>query len=261
MSEPTNGTGDRDERAGDRAALPARARAGTAGPPAESPSTTTPPRRSGPTRPPRSPSRRARRTTHPRPRPVRRPAPPTPRPRPYAAPSPYGQQPSASEQPNPYAYDQDAAAGARSTSRARRTAGTASSRRTGQQPYYGPSEPAFPEAGHAGQPPYGSHAKPWGPTSGKATAVLVLGIAALVLFCCLGAGVIPAIVALVLAPGAKREIVASGGALTGLGQVKAGQIMSVIALVLTVLGRGRAGHRPSPPGAFNTTNSDFSGTF
>ena len=66
--------------------------------------------------------------------------------------------------------------------------------------------------------------------------MLVLGIAALVLFCCYGAGVIPAIIALVLAPGAKREIVASGGALTGLGQVKAGQITSVIALVLTVLG-------------------------
>ncbi len=65
---------------------------------------------------------------------------------------------------------------------------------------------------------------------------MVLGIAALVLFCCYGAGVIPAIIALVLAPGAKREIVASGGALSGLGQVKAGQITSVIALVLTVLG-------------------------
>ena len=90
--------------------------------------------------------------------------------------------------------------------------------------------------------------------------MLVLGIAALVLFCCLGAGVIPAIVALVLAPGAKREIVASDGALTGLGQVKAGQIMSVIALVLAILvavllGVGIAS------GAFNTTNSDFSGTF
>ncbi len=90
--------------------------------------------------------------------------------------------------------------------------------------------------------------------------MLVLGIASLVLFCCLGAGVIPAIVALVLAPGAKREIVASDGALTGLSQIKAGQIMSVIALVLAVLlavllGIGIAS------GAFNTTNSDFSGTF
>ena len=90
--------------------------------------------------------------------------------------------------------------------------------------------------------------------------MLVLGIAAIVLFCCAGAGVIPAIVALVLAPGAKREIVASGGALTGLGQVKAGQITSIIALVLSILG-AVALVLAIASGAFNTNNSDFSGTF
>jgi hypothetical protein len=90
--------------------------------------------------------------------------------------------------------------------------------------------------------------------------VLVLGIAAIVLLCCAGAGVIPAIVALVLAPGAKREIVASGGALTGLGQVKAGQITSVIALVLSILG-AVALVLAIASGAFNINNSDFSGTY
>ena len=90
--------------------------------------------------------------------------------------------------------------------------------------------------------------------------MLVLGIAALVLFCCYGAGVIPAIIALVLAPGAKREIVASGGALTGLGQVKAGQITSVIALVLTVLGV-IAVIILAATGTFDHSSGNFSNTF
>jgi hypothetical protein len=89
---------------------------------------------------------------------------------------------------------------------------------------------------------------------------MVLGIAALVLFCCYGAGVIPAVIALVLAPGAKREIVASGGALTGLGQVKAGQITSIIALVLTVLGVIGV-IILAANGTFDHGSGDFSNTF
>jgi hypothetical protein len=80
----------------------------------------------------------------------------------------------------------------------------------GPQPYYGPS------------------------TSGKATTVLVLGILSLVLmFGCIG--FILAIVALVLAPGAAREIAESGGRLTGESQLKAGKITSWITLGLTAL--------------------------
>jgi hypothetical protein len=51
-----------------------------------------------------------------------------------------------------------------------------------------------------------------------------------------GVGVIAAIVALVMAPGAKREIEQSGGRLTGLGMVTAGQITSWICVGLAVLG-------------------------
>jgi hypothetical protein len=72
-------------------------------------------------------------------------------------------------------------------------------------------------------------------TSGKATAVMVLGIVGLCLFCAYGLGVIPAIVALALAPGAKREIDASGGRLVGKSQIQAGVICSWVAVGLAVL--------------------------
>jgi cytochrome c biogenesis protein CcdA len=65
---------------------------------------------------------------------------------------------------------------------------------------------------------------------------MVLGIVALVTFFSFcGLGVIPAIIALVKAPAARREIEASGGALEGAGQIRAGVIMSWITLGLTVL--------------------------
>ncbi|MBA3743260.1 MAG: hypothetical protein H0X00_10100 [Sporichthya sp.] len=48
-------------------------------------------------------------------------------------------------------------------------------------------------------------------------------------------GFIPAIVSLCLAPGAKREIAESRGALTGEGQVKAGVICSWVTIALTLL--------------------------
>ncbi|MBW3614298.1 MAG: DUF4190 domain-containing protein [Actinobacteria bacterium] len=68
------------------------------------------------------------------------------------------------------------------------------------------------------------------PTSGKATAALVLSI--LSFFAC---PVIAAIVALVLASGAKREIASSYGRVGGEGMVKASRIISVINIVLFVL--------------------------
>jgi hypothetical protein len=65
--------------------------------------------------------------------------------------------------------------------------------------------------------------------------VLVLGILSLVLsFGCIGFAL--AIVALVMAPGAAREIRDSGGQLTGEGQLKAGKIMSWISLGLAAVG-------------------------
>lgn len=105
----------------------------------------------------------------------------------------------------------------------------------GYPPVYPPAPPvAGAEAGH--QPPATGVPR----TSGKATAVLILGIVSLVLLCAalafLPLGVIPAIIALVMASGAKREINASGGALTGLGAVKAGVICSWVTIGLTIAG-------------------------
>jgi cytochrome c biogenesis protein CcdA len=64
-------------------------------------------------------------------------------------------------------------------------------------------------------------------------AVLVLGIASLVTGCCIG--VIPAIVALSMAGGARREIAASGGRLSGDGFIKGGVICSWISIGLTAV--------------------------
>lgn len=96
--------------------------------------------------------------------------------------------------------------------------------------------PAYPPAA----PAPGYQPSPGGAprTSGRATTVLVLGISSLVLLCAvlvfLPVSVVPAIIALALAPGAKREINASGGALTGLGAVKAGVICSWVAVGLSI---------------------------
>jgi len=62
----------------------------------------------------------------------------------------------------------------------------------------------------------------------------VLGIVGVVMSMGCGIGVIASIVALALAPGAKREIAASGGALTGGGFIRAGVICAWISVALTV---------------------------
>ena len=106
-----------------------------------------------------------------------------------------------------------------------------------QYPQQGPPPPGYP-GGPApyGYPGYGGYAYPAGPrTSGRATAVLVLGIVSLVSWCFYGVGIIPAIISLSLAPGAKREIRSSGGMVEGEGQVKAGVICSWIAIGLAIL--------------------------
>jgi hypothetical protein len=62
-----------------------------------------------------------------------------------------------------------------------------------------------------------------------------LGIASSVVMFTCGIGFILAIVSLCLAPGAKREIAESRGALTGEGMVKAGVICSWVTIGFTVL--------------------------
>lgn len=66
-------------------------------------------------------------------------------------------------------------------------------------------------------------------TSQKATWAMVTGIVGLL---CCGLAGIPAII---LGSQAKKEIAASGGALTGEGQAQAGFVLGIIALALTGL--------------------------
>ena len=103
----------------------------------------------------------------------------------------------------------------------------------GAQPGYGPPPPGY------GAPAYSSTAYGYGSyaptTSSKATTVMVLGIVSLVLMVMCGLGFVTAIIALVQAGGAEREIQESGGTLTGESQIRAGRIMSWITLGLTGL--------------------------
>lgn len=102
----------------------------------------------------------------------------------------------------------------------------------GQQPQqWGPRAPAAPY----GYPGYGAYGPPVPQTAGRATTVLVLGIVSLVMMFTCGLGIVTAVIALVMAPGAKREIAESGGRLTGQSQVRTGTILSWITLGLTAL--------------------------
>lgn len=79
-------------------------------------------------------------------------------------------------------------------------------------------------------------------TSGRATAVLVLGIVGLCFSLSLNLlfGVASAIVALRLAPRARREIASSGGWVVGAKQVKTGVRLAWAAIVISVLVGGLA---------------------
>ena len=106
----------------------------------------------------------------------------------------------------------------------------------GQQPDQPWGQPAPP--GPYGQPSYGPYGPYGGPpvaTSSKATTVMVLGIVSLVMLFTCGLGFVTAVIALVMAPGARREIAASGGRLTGESQVRTGTILSWVTLGLTAL--------------------------
>ncbi|MGL5858348.1 MAG: hypothetical protein ACRC35_08090 [Angustibacter sp.] len=75
-------------------------------------------------------------------------------------------------------------------------------------------------------------------TSGKATTVLALGISSLVLLvtCFLSVvAFVPGVIGVTMAGGARREIAASGGRLTGESQVQAGVICSWVTIGLSVL--------------------------
>jgi len=70
--------------------------------------------------------------------------------------------------------------------------------------------------------------------SGRSSWVMGLGIGSIVVTFLCGIGFIPAIASLSLAPGARREIAASGGALTGEGQIRTGVVCSWITIGLTI---------------------------
>ncbi|MGQ0630134.1 MAG: DUF4190 domain-containing protein [Sporichthyaceae bacterium] len=103
--------------------------------------------------------------------------------------------------------------------------------------YQQPGGPAGPEQQKwgpgQGYPPPG-YGPGWNPApprnSGQSIAVLVLGVASLTVF-----WGVAGIVALCLAPGAKREIAASQGRVGGEGMIRAGVICSWVSIVLTLL--------------------------
>ena len=154
---------------------------------------------------------------------------------------PYGQQQGYGQQP--YGQDQQAYGQPPYGAAGYGAAGAAGASAYAQQPAYG-QQPSYDQGAYGQQPAYAQQGYPQqgypqgyapvAPTSGRATTVLVLGIVSLVLLLsCIG--FIPAIVALCLAPGARREILDSGGATGGLGQVRAGVICSWVTIGLTVL--------------------------
>jgi hypothetical protein len=81
---------------------------------------------------------------------------------------------------------------------------------------------------------YGGYGSPQPPVTGMAHAVLWTAVGGVVLLFS-GVGWIAAIVALALTPGARREILESGGAKRGLGFLLAGKICAWVTIGLTVL--------------------------
>lgn len=108
-----------------------------------------------------------------------------------------------------------------------------------QQPFaQGYPQQAYPQTAYGqpyGAPGYSGYGSAAPTSSSKAVAVLVLGIASLLLLFMCGLGLVTSIIALVMAPGAKREIRESQGRLTGLGMVQAGVITSWVTIGLVAL--------------------------
>jgi hypothetical protein len=94
--------------------------------------------------------------------------------------------------------------------------------------------------------------------STKASAVLGLGIAAVLLSPLVG-GAVPAVIALVLAGQARGEIAASRGYLTGLSRVRVGQRLAWVAIVIAIAALVTAGVI-GILGLVNGTGQDFPST-
>lgn len=94
-------------------------------------------------------------------------------------------------------------------------------------PPYGQPPPAYAVPGYPG-----GYFVPAAQSSGRATTVLVLGIASLVLLLLCGIGIVPAVISLAMSGGAKREIEQSQGRLGGLGMVTAGRVTSWVTIAL-----------------------------
>ncbi len=156
--------------------------------------------------------------------------PPAAQPPNYGQPPVYGQQPPAAQPPN---YGQPPAA--------QPPVYGQQPPNYGQDPAPAPSGQPYPaQPGYAQAPSYNAQqnfAQPSGlgpKNSSRSVIVLVLGISSLLTFWLCFIGLLPAIAALVLAGGAKREISQSQGALGGEKLVLGGQICAIIGLALTV---------------------------
>jgi hypothetical protein len=136
------------------------------------------------------------------------------------------------DQPDPYAVPTESPAGGRPAE------SPAPPPPPPPPPVAAAAPPGYPQPapGYPQVPQQYGYAVPATPTtSGRAIAVMVLGIVGIVMVCAYGIGLVCAIVALSLAPGAKREIRASNGWKTGEGMVKAGVICSWITVGLGLL--------------------------
>ena len=91
------------------------------------------------------------------------------------------------------------------------------------QPGYG--QPGYGQPGYGPTPGYPVYGPP--PNEGNAIAALILSISSFVI-----CPVIPAVVALILAGVAKRNIIASGGTKAGLGLVTAARVISWVNIAL-----------------------------
>jgi len=108
-----------------------------------------------------------------------------------------------------------------------------------QQPYQQPAQPGYPpQSPYGGQPAYGQPQYPYAaapPTDGLALGAMITGIAALVLSCAYGLGLLASPVALILGKVSLNRIKRSDGQLGGRGFALAGFILGIVGTVLLVL--------------------------
>ncbi len=103
-----------------------------------------------------------------------------------------------------------------------------------------PVPPGYGPPSGYGQVPPGAYGGPAAQTdfvqnSGKSTAVLALGITSILTSWICALGIIPGIIALVLAGGAQKEIDASGGRIGGSGSLTGGKVCAWIGIGLAAL--------------------------